>query len=84
MEAKKHGIKSLMRVGSTNNEIMHPLDISKVAAEPESRKNFAKQISDLLEKYNFDGVYIYWRYPGCPVVRTAIYLNIIYYFMYAT
>jgi len=72
MEAKKYGIKSLMRVGSSNNEIMHPLDISKVASEPESRKNFATQIIDLLEKYNYDGVYIYWRYPGCPNVRIGI------------
>jgi len=47
---------------------MHAWDISKTAAEPESREKFARQILEILEKYNLDGVYIFWKFPGCPEV----------------
>jgi len=69
LKAKQFGIKSLLRVGTQNSESMHPDDLSNVASLPESRKKFAKQLFDIVDKYNFDGVYIFWRFFGCPTVH---------------
>jgi len=68
LEAKKFGIKSLLHVGSAGPESMHPDDFSNVAFQPELTKVFAKQLFDIVDKYNFDGVYIFWRFVGCPTV----------------
>jgi len=69
LKAKKFGIKSLLRVGSQHSESMHPDDLSNVAFQPESRKTFAKKLFDIVDKYNFDGVYIFWKFFGCPTVH---------------
>jgi Glycosyl hydrolases family 18 len=65
-EAKAHGIKNLMVVGSSDPVSILPGTLSDVAADPKLREKFARELLDILQQNDFDGVYFMWRYPGCP------------------
>ena len=65
-EAKAHGIKNLMMVGSSDPLSILPQTLSDVAADPKLREKFARELIEILQQNDFDGVYLLWRYPGCP------------------
>jgi GH18 family chitinase len=55
-----------MQVGSADTLSIAPGTLSDIAADPKLRESFASQLLDILQRNDFDGVYIYWKYPGCP------------------
>jgi len=55
-----------MRVGNPGNGVSAK-DWSEIASDANLRKHVIKEIRDLLEKYDLDGVLIFWKAPGCPV-----------------
>lgn len=65
--ANAKGIKTWMRVGSGHSTDLQAKDFSEMTADPPQRSKLVRVIRDTLEKYEMDGVYIYWKYPGCPV-----------------
>jgi GH18 family chitinase len=67
-EAKAFGIKNLMQVGSLDAVNMVPEALSDIAADPKQMASFVTQLVDIVHTYDFDGVYVYWKYPGCPAV----------------
>jgi GH18 family chitinase len=68
-DAKYHGIKNILQVGSWDTINMSPIALSELAAaDPEKIQIFANNLLDILNSFNFDGVYIFWVFPGCPVV----------------
>lgn len=64
--ANAKGIKTWMRIGNYYNDVSAK-DFSEMTADPPQRSKLVRVISDTLDKYEMDGVYIYWKYPGCPV-----------------
>jgi GH18 family chitinase len=71
-EAKSFGIKNLMQLGTENLGHMEAVAISDIAASsPEERDKFIKSLMKILNQYQFDGVYLFWKYPGCPGVRNT-------------
>lgn len=74
--ANAKGIKTWMRVGSGHNTDLQAKDFSELTADPPQRSKLVRVIRDTLEKYEMDGVYIYWKYPGCPVA--FLYILFIY------
>lgn len=69
MDAKSFGIKNLMQVGSNDKTNMAAASLSDVAEDPKKRERFAAQLLDIIQNNEFDGIFIYWKYPGCPAVR---------------
>jgi GH18 family chitinase len=55
-----------MQVGSPGALSVEPGTLSDIAADTKLRESFASQLLDILQSNDFDGVYIYWKYPGCP------------------
>jgi hypothetical protein len=52
-EAKAHGIKNLMMVGSLDPLSMMPKTLSDVAADPKLREKFARELLDILQQNDF-------------------------------
>jgi GH18 family chitinase len=65
--ANAKGVKTWMQIGSYSNDDLGPKDFSEMAADPAKRKTLISWINGTLDKYDLDGVYVFWRYPGCPV-----------------
>jgi GH18 family chitinase len=65
--ANAKGIKTWLRIGSQSKNDLGAKDFSDVTADPMQRSKLISLISATLEKYEMDGVFIYWKYPGCPV-----------------
>jgi len=59
-------IKYWLKVGSQDGDFNASV-ISDVTSDANLRPKLVKNIFDILNKLNFDGVYIYWNFPGCPV-----------------
>jgi GH18 family chitinase len=65
--ANAKGLKTWLRVGSYWDSDLSAKDFSNMTADPLQRSKLISMISATLDKYEMDGVYIFWKYPGCPV-----------------
>ncbi|CAB3361614.1 Hypothetical predicted protein [Cloeon dipterum] len=72
--AKKLGMKVTLRVGSWDESIMHPREFTRVAKNEQLTAIFVKGVTELVRKYNFDGITIAWMWPGCP--QSSCILNV--------
>jgi len=66
--ARKLGIKVVLSIGSANDDSMSSDSFMRVASDETLRAKFARQIVVILKKYDLDGVFLKWIYPGCPMV----------------
>ncbi|XP_059489212.1 chitinase-3-like protein 1 [Neocloeon triangulifer] len=64
--AKQLGIKILFNVGSWDAFVMHPKEITKLASDSNAQTTkFIESIYSLIKKFDLDGVYFAWCWPGC-------------------
>lgn len=63
------------------NDSMTPADFSRTFSMSGSRGKWVTALADLFtkpESDNYEGLYIRWLYPGCPLVIMCIFKLILY------
>jgi len=65
---RRIGIKVVLGIGSWTSEWMSANSFTKVASDETLRAKFAVQMAAIVKKFNVDGVFLKWTYPGCPMV----------------
>jgi GH18 family chitinase len=59
------GIKVVLDLGNWDEGYI----IDAVAEDPKLRTILSKEAADLVDKYNADGICLFWIWPRCPKVR---------------
>jgi len=68
IEALKNlGIKVVLRVGLWDTADW----LQKVSEDPALREKLANNIMELVERFNFDGVCLWWAFPAAPQVNSS-------------
>jgi len=68
---KKAGLKILVNIGvlePDSSTSFGAVSFSKASAKNDSRVNLVSRMLQITKKRGFDGVNLFWGFPGCPNV----------------
>ncbi|CAO2599628.1 Acidic mammalian chitinase [Lemmus lemmus] len=62
LKTRNLGLKTLLAIGGRQ---LGPILFVTMVSTPESRHSFITSVIKFLRKYGFDGLNLFWQYPGC-------------------